>query len=276
MKEKKIKHVGALLMSAGLCVCLSMCAKIDDPAFDTVAEHPTYDLPYDPSADFVPDIPVDTPYDVPVDSGSCTESPCCLYPNGGCGAGLKCSLDQETTARACLPAGTGTKGSTCLSDEECAAGYICLGTNDAGTTAACYPYCAADANCPGDGSICFPLSAGGTPVPGANCCSYDCNLVSSSGCPAGYGCDLYAWDRDSDTVPEVTFTDCNGDVGYGTQDSSCFAEADCAAGLACFGETMCLAWCYSPGGMSTCTGGTTCTAFDTPAVVGSQEVGYCY
>ena len=287
MKEKRIKHFGALLVLAGFCVCLSMCAKIEDPTFDTVSEYTIRDLPYDPAADspsdFVPDIPMDTPYDmpadVPYDPGSCTESPCCLYPNGGCPAGQKCSLDPATVTRTCMTAGTGTLGSTCegAGDEDCAAGYLCLGTNEAGTTGACFPYCGSDANCSGDGAVCLPIYSGGSAVEGASYCSYSCNLVSNAGCPPGHGCDLFSWDQNSDTVPDVSLTDCTGDVGYGSQGAYCAQEADCGSTFTCYPtESICLGWCYGPGGMSTCTGGATCTNLDPPAIIGTQEAGICY
>jgi len=241
-----------------------------DPAYDPALD-PGYDPVLDPGYDPVLDPGYDPVLDPGYDPGTCTESPCGLKPNCGCPVGQKCTLD-DAGGRTCLTAGSGTTGSTCMADEECAAGYICLATNPSGTTAACYAYCDTDADCPGDGAICFQLGIGGVPID-AWTCSYSCDLVTSSGCPAGHGCDLYGIDEDGDTIFDKDFTDCNGEVGTGTQGTYCFEEIDCAPGFVCYQtDAQCIGYCYV--GLTSCPWGTSCVTLE--AMIGTREVGVCY
>lgn len=263
------------------------CAKGESPVLDVRPEH-GYDFIYDPSVDVPPDYPFepgydvvpDTPYDYPVDTGGdtgpCSETPCGLKPNCGCPAGQKCSLD-DTASRACVQAGTGSTGSTCMDDAECAAGYLCLATNPDGTMGACFPYCNADTDCTGNGSICVELATADGPIPNAAVCTYACDLVTNSGCPTGHGCDLYGMDRDEDGNIDVDFTDCNSMVGAGTQGAYCTDESGCAPGYSCYTtELICLGYCFDPGGISSCPSSTECIGFETPAYIGGREVGVCY
>jgi len=287
----------AIILGFGLAALISGCAQADDPVIDyrvdhgldvvpeTVPETPAdvpvetpVDLTPDPVVDITPDIAPDTAPDPVVDitpdpvpdTGTCTESPCGLRPNCGCPAGQKCSLD-DTGARACMTAGTGTLRSTCVDDAGCAAGYICLLTSSTGTTGACYPYCDTDADCTGAGSACLQLYLDTTPID-AFVCSYACEPPTSSGCPAGTGCDFYAGDVDGDTLVEE-FTDCNSYIGSGTQGSPCTSEADCAASYYCETSTYlsCMAYCYYPSG--SCPSGYAC--YSIGYYLGSNEVGLC-
>ena len=266
------------------------CAQVNDPVIDYRVDHgldtvpepapdTPSDVPYDPASDLRPDSVVDTapdpvvdrPPDTTPDTGTCTESPCGLKPNCGCPTGQKCSLD-DTGGRACMTAGTGALGATCVDDSSCAAGYICLLTSSTGTTGACYPYCDTDANCTGTGSICFQLYLGTTPID-AFVCSYACDLLTSSGCPAGHSCDFYLIDEDGDGVGDRGLTDCNSEVGTGTQGSSCASDAECASAYFCDASytASCLAYCYYATG--SCPSGTTC--YSSGFYLGSNEVGYC-
>jgi hypothetical protein len=237
-----------------------------DPGFD-----PGYDPVYDPGYDPGYDPVYDPGYDPVYDPGTCTESPCGLYPNCGCPAGQKCSLD-DTGSRACMPAGAGAMGSTCTSDADCAMGYICLGTSLDGSTGACYPFCDSDADCAGDGSICFQLALGETPID-AYTCSYPCDLTTASGCPPGHGCDLYGIDENGDTITEQDFTDCNGEVGSGTQGAYCTSEDQCGTTHVCYlDEYTCLGYCYV--GATVCPSPSTCVPLE--VYIGSREVGACY
>jgi hypothetical protein len=241
-----------------------------DPVVDT-APDPVVDLTPDPVVDTAPDPVVDLTPDTVPDTGTCTESPCGLKPNCGCPAGQKCSLD-DTGGRACMTAGTGTLRSTCVDDSGCAAGYICLLTSSTGTTGACYPYCDTDGDCTGTGSICFQLYLGTTPID-AFVCSYACDLLTSSGCPAGHSCDFYMIDDDGDGVGDRGLTDCNSEVGAGTQGSYCTSDAECASAYFCDASysATCLAYCYYATG--SCPSSTTC--YSSGFYLGSNEVGYC-
>lgn len=217
--------------------------------------------------------PEDTWVPDTTDTGSCPESPCRLWPQCGCPAGEKCTLDPSSTdttvIKACLPAGTGTITSTCTAEDECSAGTSCFALFTEAPTATvgmCFQFCAAQTDCSGAGAYCLPLVSTAS-FPGA--CTHACNLLTGSGCPSGTKCNIYGLEGSDDL-----FTDCTSDVGTGAAGSYCTGEADCRSGTFCatsIGE--CVAYCTSPG--SACSGGL-CNSFDPPAYVGTTEFGYCY
>jgi len=249
---------------------------IETPVFETpfdIISDPTTDVTFDPAQeqtfDTIPEPIFDPIPENNIDQSSCFESPCGLIPNCGCSSGMKCSLDSNAQ-RTCTQAGTGGLRSTCITDSDCAPGYICLATSSDYSTSACFSFCNSDSDCGSANSYCFPLYYNNTPIPGANICSYACTLPPSgaSGCPPNHTCDLY-----EDTSTGRFFTDCNGEVGTGTQGSYCSQERDCAPGYFCYTtDLMCLAYCYvdSPA----CPAGYTCV--DLAVSIGGREIGACY
>src|SRR5687767_2270548 len=120
-----------------------------------------------------PDAPITLQPDAPVttfDAGNgCSQQPCSLVPQCGCAAGEACDLDPDnlgTGGTLCRGAGSGTTSTICTSDENCAAGYGCVGFGGGST---CTEFCDDDTDCAGGGSICAITLVYGTPsmpVPG--------------------------------------------------------------------------------------------------------------
>lgn len=213
----------------------------------------------------------------PADCG-CTDPICDLYPQCGCTGGQKCSLDTANN-RACLSAGTTQPGGICTVDTSCAAGSICLGRNNDGTQGQCLAYCdpTTQAGCTGTTSYCQELvDSGSVPIPGAGICTLTCQPHNpTSGCPAGYTCEIY-----THPVTDVSFTDCHADVGTGTYDDSCDPANGpyCSAGYGCFTSgspptSSCFQWCTTG---STCAFGSCDTAaFNPTLVLAGTTYGIC-
>lgn len=204
-------------------------------------------------------------------SGSCAESPCRLTPTQcGCAAGEGCYVTGTT--RMCATAGTGTSGTSCTSNAQCAAEYECVNFS-AGTPASmCSHMCATDSGC--GGGLCIHTlddGTGGT-IPGLTLCSRPCDPVNQTGCAAGLFCNLFQEAAGGMRL----FTDCTGPAGGGTQYTPCATDAECAAGFACidggFGPE-CSHWCRYPGG--SCPSGALCTGFTTPIVISGVTYGVC-
>ncbi len=208
-----------------------------DPGFDTGYD-PSIEPTVDPSVDTVTDTSADTITDTAVDTGTCPETPCGLIPQCGCPAGQKCSL--VGTARSCVAAGYGTRGSSCTADSDCAAGLICLElfTGEGASEAACYPFCSSETECPGDAAVCWEAFLGLTD----RICTLGCNLVTSAGCPSGTKCLLL-------TLPapyNMNITDCTADAGSGILGSFCTVESHCGPGYFCgsaSGTDECIGYC---------------------------------
>jgi len=268
----------ALAIAALLCGC----AKGEDTWDISIDYHPDtgggdtgwdpgWDTGLDPGPDTGLDTGIDTGHDTSVDPGTDTgcPSPCGLVPQCGCPTGQKCSLTGDPPVRGCVTAGTGTKGVSCLTDDDCAAGFICVGlfTNEGASEAACYPFCASEVQCPGDASVCFAAFSGTTD----SICSLGCNLITNSGCPSGSKCTVLTI-----TSTGQAITDCTADSGYGTAGSSCSVESDCGPGTFCETTTLyeCLGFCtVSPTDSCPSWG---CESFSTPAIFDGIEYGYCY
>jgi hypothetical protein len=207
-------------------------------------------------------------------SASCTDPICDLYPQCGCQTGEKCTLDSSSNNE-CVSAGSTQPGGICTADTDCAAGGICLGRT--ASEGQCLAYCdpTTQAGCTGTTSYCVELvDSSQIPIPGAGVCTFTCLPHNpTSGCPAGYGCEIYIHN-----ISQVTFTDCHGDVGPGTYGSTCDPTNGpfCAAGYGCFNDgppSHCYQWCT---GTSSCAFGS-CdpAAFTDPIVLGGTEYGIC-
>jgi hypothetical protein len=209
-----------------------------EPWIDTAVDS-WADTGVDPWTDTGVDPWTDTAVDTGTDTSSCSEAPCGLVPQCGCPPGFKCSIlgDGE---RACVTAGTGTRGTTCVSDDDCAAGFVCISLfsvegNDMG---ACYPYCESAAGCPGDGSVCWEVES----TADAWVCTMGCNLVSNEWCPLGSKCYVL---KMADPYDEYA-TDCTADAGYGTQGDACTADSQCGPGYFCGADSgidECIGYC---------------------------------
>ena len=205
----------------------------------------------------------------------CTDIVCDLYPQCGCTGGQKCTLDSANN-KACMSAGATPAGGECSTDTECATGTYCIGRSNAGTVGLCLAYCdpTTQAGCTAATSYCLELSSSGVPIDGAGICTLTCQPHNpTSGCPAGFGCAVY-----THNITQVTFSDCHGNVGTGTDSSPCDESSGpyCAAGYGCFNdgtENLCYQWCVLG---SSCAVGTCDTAvFSPPISLGGTTYGLC-
>lgn len=229
--------------------------------------------------------------------GACVGDPCDLYEQCGCEPGQACDLDGASLANGatkCRDVSTpGQTQSNCDSEDQCAAGYSCLG--DPGQ---CRKVCDEDTDC-GDGycivQVVFENDQGQfEDVPDANACSKPCNADSAddSGCPGNpaMGCRFYSHDPDgaAGSGDEIDYTDCTAaGAGGDTVDCTAGGDADCATGFGCFVITYtddtehneCREICaVSIGGIEgagQCAIGT-CHGFTQPAVIGEVEYGVCF
>jgi hypothetical protein len=227
--------------------------------------------------------------DPDANTGSCPTQPCDLVEQCGCPTGEACDLngaELATGGTECRGVNAqGQEASTCSNVEDCASGYVCLGSNPG----QCRKYCATDTECTGAGSLCLIQITYGTPsmdVPGAKTCTKDCDPVDTlnpTGCPTNMGCHIYVDDPDGSlgssgaSGDERWLTDCTS-AGGGTDGADCSANGsrDCAAGYDCVnlgGNSVCKQNCVYPGG--TCAVGG-CTRYSAPRpVVGGIEYGVC-
>jgi hypothetical protein len=227
----------------------------------------------DAPINLMPDAPIST-----IDAGTgCSQVPCDITPQCGCAAGEACDLDPAnfgTAGTLCRGAGSGTTGTICTADENCAAGYGCVGF---GGGSSCTEYCNGDGDCAGGGSICAITLVYGTPsmpVPGITMCSTDCQPpVPGGNCPAGWGCHM----AQEQGGLMRNFTICSA-AGAGGQQATCTYNSDCQAGYSCYTDGtsfFCLHNCVYPAGTG-CPAGTTCNQFATPAIIGGVNYGYCF
>jgi hypothetical protein len=210
-----------------------------------------------------------------MNNANCPTAPCDLLEQCGCNATQACDIDfNDLAGTACRGVSAqGDDNDTCASITACAAGYVCVGdaTNDS-----CKQYCDMDADCgtPRGQCVIQLTNSTGTPIAGATVCSSNCDpsTVANPLCPTGWGCDIFTATFNS---VDHDIADCRV-VGAGAQGAACSATAACAAGFTCVntGTNVCARICRRPAGTE-CTGGTTCTSFTTPFVVGAQEYGVC-
>lgn len=106
--------------------------------------------------------------------------------NGDFAFGCYVSSDDGKPVSECLPAGKGVTGSPCVAPSDCAAGFACVGLENA---AQCRPYCCEDPeSCPG-GMFCTERQLAETELHVPVCAPADnCNLAEQYPCPAGSNC----------------------------------------------------------------------------------------
>jgi hypothetical protein len=108
---------------------------------------------------------------------------------------------------------------------DCAAGYLCVGTS-------CMRYCATDNDCDAPGGLCVvTIYFNAVLVPGVTMCSQNCSPFTAAGCPSGWGCGVYV-------APDGVrgLTQCHT-AGTGTQGAACTYDNDCAVGYGCIAFT---------------------------------------
>ncbi|MFH2010368.1 MAG: hypothetical protein ABI333_27465 [bacterium] len=205
--------------------------------------------------------------------GSCTYTPCDLYPQCGCQAGQKCTLDSANN-KVCLTAGSTSAGGTCTAETDCNASSMCLGRTT--SVGQCLGFCnpTTQAGCTGGSSYCVELvDSAQTPIPGAGVCTITCTPHNPSAACGSFGCQIY-----QHNITQVVFTDCDGDVGTGTDGASCNSTSGpfCAPGYGCFNDgvsDLCFQWCTLT---SSCVVGFCDTAAFNPAiVVNNTTYGVC-
>jgi hypothetical protein len=201
---------------------------------------------------------------------ACTEEPCKLVaPQCGCPADQQCVIGATSPdnpgGRACSTGGTTPPGEPCANNADCQAGSMCVNTG----VNLCMEFCADDAACNAPGGQCLItlVDSAMQTIPDAVLCSLNCDPITNTGCSAG-GCAL-----GQEEVSMELFTLCQG-AGAGTQGSVCADNGDCAGGYGCF-DLECLKYCGVNPAKGSCTGGTLCSPFTTPVILGAQEYGVC-
>jgi hypothetical protein len=171
----------------------------------------------------------------------------------GVGGGGDCQLavdESDGVAGACLEAGEGTKGASCLTSADCGPGLGCV--QEEGQNV-CRPYCCGSLeDCPAS-TYCTlqPLSLGDLPpdmdeAPAIPVCSptTTCTLLDDNTCDAGMTCTIVRVDGTTSCVTP-------GDGGAGQ-------PCPCAAGHVCnTAKGECLQLC-EVGGNSECPSNYTC------------------
>jgi len=223
----------------------------------------------DAAADDVTDAAAPAP-DGAADSPDGAVEECTLLPpQTGCPDGQACDLDDlETGATACRKVDhDGDQTSTCADERDCGAGTTCV--EDATGDASCLQFCQRDGDCDQPGGACeIEIDDGnGDPIPGVTLCTQSCNPVTASGCPNGWGCQLFS-----------DHTRCRPG-GAGGHMSTCAGDEDCRVGFGCVsvgGVLECLRNCRV-GALGVCSAisGTTCRSYQTPIVIGGVEYGAC-
>jgi hypothetical protein len=162
----------------------------------------------------------------------------------GCGEGQGCYVGVLPAA--CAPAGTGVHGEPCPL-RQCAPGNHCVdvGLGGSGSFEMCRENCREDSDCPSGGRCAFevPTQSGG--ASGTGFCSYACDVVRQTGCPAGTGC--HPFDGGTRIV-----TDC---VVMGTTPAgrACTTPEQCEVG------SLCIAFSDGRRCARLCRSSTTCT-----------------
>jgi len=218
----------------------------------------------DAGADHVADASVALP-DGAVEGEDCT----LVAPQTGCPDGQACDIDDlDTGATGCRKIDRdGDARSTCADARDCGAGFTCV--EDATGDASCLRFCQRDADCDDPGGVCeIDLDdESGDPIPGVTMCTQSCNPVTSHGCPASWGCQLF-----------TDHTRCRPG-GTGGHMASCTGDEDCRVGYGCAsvsGSLVCLRNCrVGVLGVCSAISGTTCRSYQTPAIIGGVEYGAC-
>lgn len=201
---------------------------------------------------------------------------CSLVGDSCCPADQACDLGDmnQTMCRDVVVPGMET--ATCAGSTSCARGYVCV---NGGTTGYCLEYCNADTQCQGGGGLCTIqlVDENDMPIPGAKVCSLNCDPLTSSGCPAGWGCHLVY-----NTTENRYFTLCQTPGTAGQEQPCPKGHQDCMPGYSCFNVTSgsttslkCLKTCENPG--ASCPGltGKTCQSRNPTATLNGKEYGAC-
>jgi hypothetical protein len=175
-----------------------------------------------------------------------------------CGSGDACDIRaSESECRDVTVAGQ--QAAACSAPEQCARGYTCL----AGT---CHEFCTSDSQCVGGGALCDVRVGSSTVM----ACTSLCDPVSSSGCAAGFACEVA---RSSTT--SRWHTDCRA-AGSVTAGGACVKNTDCGRGFVCTGNpARCAPYCNSQQGDEGCPGAPTCQISSDPPTVSGVEWGAC-
>jgi FG-GAP-like repeat len=219
-------------------------------------------VPFDPATD--------TPaVEPPPSEGEDCSAGCSLAGQTCCGEGETCDLNAGVVeCRSVI--GGGTETSECTLNDDCAPGYSCINVLFLGRSE-CMKWCDSDADCVGPGGVCdMSISFDGAVVPGAVTCTPNCDPISSSGCPGGWGCHVY---QRADASGNETLC---APAGGGTQGASCGSEAECAPGFTCVPSLgQCLLNCPIVEGQESCPNGLVCSFYDNHPTIAGVEWGQC-
>lgn len=154
------------------------------------------------------------------DAGS--TGPCDPFAQTGCGANLKCGVDQAGNLL-CDAVGTKTDQQTCTADTECAAGLACVGiTGETGNK--CRRFCQFDGAlvCPAQQACVVQVKQGADPI---LCAAVPaCDPWAQTGCAANQKCTLVDFQN-------LVYT-C-GPAGTNGDQVACTSDAQCVAGTVC-------------------------------------------
>jgi hypothetical protein len=204
--------------------------------------------------------------------GVCSSACDPLDASSVCGAGLGCYPSGDTSY--CEgPTGAGTGPGGCSASTYCSAGYECItytasygdGTSSELQRATCESLCRVSMTDCASSKTCTPLTGAPT-VNGVayGVCTFNCDLVTSAGCPSGTSCLV------SSPQGEAAFTDCV-QTGTAVGANGCTATGfDCAPGYYC-SSGNCTKYCKTS---SDCASGA-CTQFSPPFSVQGVTYGFC-
>jgi len=148
-------------------------------------------------------------------------------------------VEGQQTASMCLNAGTGTDGTSCTVNTQCAAGFECVANNgDGGTVGTCRHYCCEDSPCTAmtDESITYfcdiatEVQPSSEKVPVCFVVSPCMPLGQGTQCYYGQVCTIVEIDNSKSLVAT-----CDTE-GTGALGDSCETE-QCMSGMACIGAT---------------------------------------
>jgi MYXO-CTERM domain-containing protein len=191
---------------------------------------------------------------------------CDLQPldGGGCVAGECCYLDADEIPT-CAPAGAGTQDATCEASDDCACGFLCLGSIDRVCARWCGETEPNDAVCPDEALCTVSLQSGAGDVLGYACETPDnCDPLAQDCASPRDGC--YVIDADTGT------TTC-APAGDGEAGASCTYLNDCASGFGCI-DGECSRFCDPAGDGAEC-GGDPCTPTGWLVPGAATEIGVC-
>lgn len=227
--------------------------------------------------------PIDEPQVEPVptgsDAGLAPDAPdtckraapsnkCGLTPQCGCTAAETCDVADTGGNVACVAAGKGAMGVSCIGTEGCAQGLTCVFDT-------CHAFCpsAGTTSCtaPKTGACVQVKGQGGVVLPNLTVCRVTCDLRDANACGGATAAGTAA------CVLADGATDC-AKAGTKALNQTCTPTEDCLPGLVCAvtgGATngICKKWCRV--GTNDCGGATACNGFGTKVIVSGVEHGVC-